>query len=62
MKSYLHHKRFSAVIIADRVGRESIDITHRYAHMFPSTQQKVTEKLGESFVNYDTYIEKQRVL
>lgn len=27
---------FSAVAIADRVGHESIDITYRYAHLFPS--------------------------
>lgn len=29
---------FSAVAIADRVGHESIDITYRYAHLFPSKQ------------------------
>ena len=27
---------FSAVAIADRVGHESIDITYRYAHLFPT--------------------------
>jgi len=27
---------FSAIAIADRVGHESIDITYRYAHLFPS--------------------------
>ena len=26
---------FSAVAIADRVGHESIEITYRYAHLFP---------------------------
>ena len=31
--------------IADRVGHESIDITYRYAHVFPSTQQEVAENL-----------------
>ena len=27
---------FSALAIADRVGHESIDITYRYAHLFPT--------------------------
>lgn len=30
---------FSAVAIADRVGHESIEITYRYAHLFPSKQK-----------------------
>ena len=38
---------FSAVAIADRVGHESIDITYRYAHVFPSTQIEVVTKLGQ---------------
>lgn len=37
---------FSAVAIADRVGHESIDITYRYAHVFPSTQTEVVSKLN----------------
>lgn len=32
---------FSALAIADRVGHESIDITYRYAHLFPSKQTGV---------------------
>jgi integrase len=36
---------FSAVAIADRVGHESIDITFRYAHMFPSKQAEIADKL-----------------
>ena len=36
---------FSAVAIAERVGHESIDITFRYAHMFPSTQTDMANKL-----------------
>ena len=36
---------FSAVAIADRVGHESIEITYRYAHMFPSKQTEMAEKL-----------------
>ena len=29
---------YSAIAIADRLGHESIDITYRYAHLFPSKQ------------------------
>lgn len=36
---------FSAVAIADRVGHESIDITYRYSHLFPSRQIEMAEKL-----------------
>lgn len=36
---------FSATAIADRVGHESIDITYNYAHLFPSKQTEMVEKL-----------------
>lgn len=36
---------FSAVAIADRLGHESIDITLRYAHMFPSKQTEMAKRL-----------------
>ena len=36
---------FSAVDIADRVGHESIEITYRYAHLFPSKQKEMAIKL-----------------
>ena len=36
---------FSALAIADRVGHESIDITYRYAHLFPTKQTEMAEKL-----------------
>lgn len=36
---------FPAVAIADRVGHESIEITYRYAHLFPSKQNEMVEKL-----------------
>jgi integrase len=49
---------FSAVAIADRVGHESIDITYRYAHVFPSTQQEVADKLGKLLMNNAQNIEK----
>ena len=38
---------FSAVAIADRVGHESIDITYRYAHLFPSKQVEMANKLDD---------------
>ena len=36
---------FSALAIADRVGHESIDITYRYAHLFPTRQHEMADKL-----------------
>ena len=36
---------FSATAIADRVGHESIDITYNYAHLFPSKQAEIADKL-----------------
>ena len=51
--SHLIELGFSAVAIADRVGHESIDITYRYSHMFPSKQDEMADKLdmerGEGF-------------
>jgi len=38
---------FSAVAIADRVGHESIEITYRYAHLFPSKQKEMASKLDD---------------
>ena len=38
---------FSAVAIADRVGHESIEITYRYAHLFPSKQAEMADKLDD---------------
>ena len=37
---------FSATAIAARVGHESIDITYNYAHLFPSKQTEMAEKLN----------------
>ncbi len=44
--SLLINMGFSAVAIADRVGHESIDITYRYAHLFPTTQNEIANKLN----------------
>lgn len=37
---------FTATAIADRIGHESIDITYNYAHLFPSKQTEMAEKLN----------------
>ena len=37
---------FSATAIADRVGHESIDITYNYAHLFPSKQAEMANRLN----------------
>ena len=44
--SLLIEMGFSAVAIADRVGHESIDITYRYAHLFPTKQKEIATKLN----------------
>lgn len=36
---------FSAIAIADRVGHESIDMTYNYAHLFPSRQTEMADRL-----------------
>ena len=36
---------FTALAIADRVGHESIDITYRYAHLFPTRQTEMADRL-----------------
>lgn len=36
---------FTAIAIADRVGHESIDITYNYAHLFPSRQTEMADRL-----------------
>ena len=38
---------YSAIAIADRVGHESIDITYRYAHLFPSKQNEMADSLTQ---------------
>ena len=45
--SLLIEMGFSALAIADRVGHESIDITYRYAHLFPTKQTEMADKLDE---------------
>ena len=45
--SLLIEMGYSAVAIADRVGHESINITYNYAHLFPSTQTDMADKLNK---------------
>ena len=44
--SLLIEMGFSDVAISDRVGLESIDITYRYAHLFPDTQGEMANRLN----------------
>ena len=45
--SLLINMGYSAVAIGNRVGHESVDITFRYAHMFPTVQKEMATKLNE---------------
>ena len=45
--SLLIQMGYSAVAIANRVGHESITITYRYAHMFPSVQKDMAKNLNK---------------
>ena len=36
---------FTALAIADRLGHESIEVTYRYAHLFPTKQTEMANKL-----------------
>ena len=45
--SLLIEKGFSALAIADRVGHESIHITYKYAHLFPSKGKEIANTLNE---------------
>jgi integrase len=44
--SLLIEMGFSAVAIADRLGHESVEITFRYAHLLPSQQMSMADKLS----------------
>ena len=37
---------YSAVAIAERVGHETTETTYRYAHLFPSVQSDMANKLN----------------
>ena len=38
---------FTPVAIADRLGHESIEITFRYAHLFPNKQNEMADRLNK---------------
>lgn len=43
--SLLINLGYSALAIADRIGHEAIEITYRYAHLFPTIQNEIADKL-----------------
>ncbi len=43
--SLLIEMGFTALAIADRLGHESIEVTYRYAHLFPTKQTEMADKL-----------------
>ena len=43
--SLLIEMGFSALAIAEHVGHERIDIAYRYAHLFPTKQTEMADKL-----------------
>ncbi len=45
--SLLIERGFTALAIADRVGHETISITYKYAHLFPSKQREIATLLSE---------------
>ena len=40
------NRGYSAVAIGNRVGHESVEITYRYAHLFPTVQKEMADKLN----------------
>lgn len=44
--SLLINLGYSAVAIADRMGHESIEITYKYSHLFPSVQNDMADSLN----------------
>lgn len=48
--SLLIHLGYSAVGIAERLGHESIHVTYRYAHLFPTIQEDMANKLNEEMM------------
>lgn len=44
--SLLINMGYTALAIGERVGHEAIDITYRYAHLFPTVQTDMAEQLN----------------
>ena len=51
--SLLIEKGFSALAIAERVGHESIRITYKYAHLFPSKGVEISNSLNDEWEDMD---------
>ena len=45
--SMLINLGYTAVAIAERMGHESIDIMYRYAHLFPTVQSDMADRLNQ---------------
>ena len=43
--SYLINKGYAALAIADRLGHEAVDITYKYAHLFPTVQTDMAKTM-----------------
>ena len=50
--SLLINMGYSAVAIGERVGHESVEITYRYAHLFPTIQTEMAENLNQEREEY----------
>jgi len=51
--AYLIEMGFSPVAIAERLGHESIEITYNYAHLYPSKQSEMADKIDSMFSEED---------
>ena len=45
--SLLINMGYQPLAIADRIGHEAIEITYRYAHLFPTVQNEIADKLDK---------------
>lgn len=50
---------FSPVAIAERMGHEGINITFNYAHLYPSKQKALADRLNEDRGDVDVIMEKK---
>lgn len=52
--AYLIELGFSPVEIAERLGHESISVTYQYAHLYPSKQRSMAERMNEDHIKDQT--------
>ena len=45
--SLLINMGYQPLAIADRIGHEAIEVTYRYAHLFPTVQNEIADKLDK---------------